>query len=55
MPSSRGKNREGESGDAEVAARLWRQNLKILQMMISDRRMTQSITYAVHLDDPLVA
>jgi hypothetical protein len=48
--SSKGKGREGELLDAELALSLMKAELELNEMIISDRRMTRSIARAVQLD-----
>ncbi len=48
--STKGKSREDELSDAEIALQLYQQELEVGASIISDRRMTQSIAYAVQAD-----
>ena len=47
---SKGKNREDQVDNAQVALDLQEQNLECLRSLISDRHMTQSITNAIETD-----
>lgn len=52
---STGKGRMGELTDAELALNLLQQNLEDICLIMSDRRMTQSIAAAVQTDGNIVA
>jgi hypothetical protein len=48
--NSRGKSREGEVSDAELALSYFEQDLENTSVIIADRQMTQSISAAVRTD-----
>ncbi|KAI9741310.1 MAG: hypothetical protein M1834_003027 [Cirrosporium novae-zelandiae] len=52
---SKGKSREGEVSDAEVALNLFKQSLETCQEILADRRMTRSIANAVQNDGQVVS
>jgi hypothetical protein len=52
--SSKGKQRQNEVSDAELALQLYKQELENSARLILDRRMTQSIAHAVHNDGLLL-
>jgi hypothetical protein len=51
---SKGKSREGQVSDAEIALQMYKQDLNTISSIISDRRMTQSIADAVQTDGPFL-
>jgi hypothetical protein len=53
--SIKGKGPEGELSDAELALRLYKQELELNASILSDRRMTRSIALAVQSDGNALA
>jgi hypothetical protein len=54
LSSGKGKNREGESTDQDVALSIYRQEVETRVSLLADRRMTESIARAVQTDGPLL-
>jgi hypothetical protein len=52
--NSKGKPRDGELTDAELAMSFTQENLESIQSFIADRNMTQSMAEVVQIDGPLV-
>ncbi len=55
LSSFKGKAREGELSDAELALQLYKQDLECNASIISDQRMTRSIAFAVQMDGNVLA
>lgn len=49
-----GKQRAGESQDVDVAANVLEENMRSLQVLLADKRMTKSIARAVERDGALI-
>jgi IBR domain, a half RING-finger domain len=52
--TAKGKSREGELTDAELARNIYREDLERVAAIASDQRMTESIAQAVELDGPKI-
>lgn len=51
----KGKQREGDASDAELAAELYKAELEIMFCLVSDRAMSRSLARAVVLDGDIIA
>src|SRR5437667_10371187 len=50
----KGKNKESEPSDADVALTIYSEELRMIKAILSDRRMACSISEAVQTDGPIL-